>query len=352
LRKDSLDALLVSHPANVYYLSGFRGDDSWLWVGVDQAILLSDSRFTDQIADECVGLEAIIRKPGRGQTLVSTAADVARSAGWRRLAVESTSLHVADWEKLRADLPDGDWRPSEGYVEDLRVIKDEHEIETMRSAVAIAQRAFAVLRATLRPEDREKDLADGLESTVRRLGGDGSAFPPICAVGPRAALPHAIPTLHRVEESPILLVDWGARSNRYNSDLTRVLITGPLTPKIEKVYNAVLRAEESAIRAIRPGAIAGEIDQIARHSIEEAGFGRSFTHSTGHGLGLDVHEAPGLRPKADTVLRPGMVVTVEPGIYLKGWGGVRIEDDVLVTPDGHEILTSVPKRLEEICLEA
>jgi Xaa-Pro aminopeptidase len=239
-------------------------------------------------------------------------------------------------------------------VEKLRAVKDSSEVELIREAIAIAQQAFIAFRALLQPDCTEKELADGMEAHVRRFGGWTTSFHSIIAVGPRSALPHASPTNKRVSESPLLLVDWGANGRFYKSDLTRVLLTRrtsaffrpqerPTDPRLETIYRTVLQAQNQAIAKIRPGVKGGEVDAEARSVIAAAGFGDYFSHGLGHGLGLDVHEAPALRPKSETVLEPGMVVTVEPGIYLPDWGGVRIEDDVLVTPDGCEVLTSLPR---------
>ncbi len=191
-------------------------------------------------------------------------------------------------------------------------------------------------------------MADELEYQIRLFGGVCGAFPSIIGVGPRAALPHGRPTREaKIGDSDFVLIDWGARGRLYHSDLTRVLVTGRLSPELQQVYGVVLAAQRAAIAAIRPGAIMKEIDATARQVIADAGYGERFGHSLGHGIGLAVHEQPRLAPDQDRPLAPGMVVTVEPGIYLPGWGGVRIEDDVLVTEDGHEVLTSVPKELEE-----
>ena len=205
-----------------------------------------------------------------------------------------------------------------------------------------------MLRATVRPEQTEKELADELACQLRLFGAKDCAFPSIVAVGPRAALPHAVPGANRVGEGEILLVDWGADEGLYNSDLTRVLVTGRISPKLRRVYGVVLDAQTKAIAAVRPGVTGHDVDAVARGVIAKAGFGRFFGHGLGHGLGLEVHEAPRLAVNNLTVLKPGMVVTVEPGIYLPGWGGVRIEDDLLVTRHGHEVLTNVPKQLEEV----
>jgi Xaa-Pro aminopeptidase len=249
------------------------------------------------------------------------------------------------------------WKGAADRVEKLRAVKDESEIDQIRDAIRIAERSFAVFRALLRPEDSEKDLCDAMEGYVRRAGGQGSSFPPIIAVGERAALPHAPPTSRVVGSADLLLVDWGATGpTSYKSDLTRVLDTRTKTSslastaatKLEEVYAVVLKAQETALRAVRPGAAGRDVDAAARQVIADAGFGDYFGHGLGHGIGLQIHEAPAVRPNSDAVLQAGMVITLEPGIYLPGWGGVRIEDDVLVTPDGAEVLTHVPKQLEEM----
>jgi Xaa-Pro aminopeptidase len=212
-----------------------------------------------------------------------------------------------------------------------------------------------MFRAMLRREDDEKSLADGMEMYLRRAGGKCGSFPAIVAGGPRAALPHAPPTGARVGDQPLLLVDWGASGTFYKSDLTRVLWWrengARPTEKLAEIYAVVLEAQRRAIAAVRPGTEAPKVDAAARSYIADAGYGSYFTHGLGHGLGLQVHEAPSLRPTSTTVLEAGMVVTIEPGVYLPGWGGVRIEDDVLVTADGVEVLTNCPKDLEACGIE-
>jgi Xaa-Pro aminopeptidase len=350
---EGLDAVLVTHPSNVTYLTGFTGESSYLALGRDRGVLVSDGRFTEQLAEECPDLEAYIRPPSK--TLPEATAAVLAKLGFRSVGFESAHLSVAEHATLCGLLPAVSWKGGRNLVEQLRAVKDEGEVAAIREAVRFAERAFAMFRAMLGPEDTEKGLSDALETYVRRAGGRCTSFPSIVAVGARAALPHAPPTDRRVGTSELLLVDWGASGRLYKSDLTRVLLprsysaaAGP-TPdreyvaKFEEVYGVVLRAQQRALRAIRAGVAAGDVDAEARAEITEAGFGPYFTHSLGHGLGLQVHEAPLLKPGATVVMRPGMVVTVEPGVYLPGWGGVRIEDDVLVTPDGCEVLTSVPK---------
>jgi Xaa-Pro aminopeptidase len=254
---------------------------------------------------------------------------------------------VASFETLKEKAKAVEWASLPPRVEALRAVKDRDEVEAIRTAVGQAERAFAMLRAGLAGGDSEKDAADALEGYLRKCGASSAAFPPIVAVGPRAALPHATPTAGaKVGDSDFVLVDWGASAGAYKSDLTRVLVTGKVTPKFERVYRTVLAAQERGIAALRPGATAAEVDAAARSVIEEAGLGPFFTHGLGHGIGLEIHENPFFRRENPAKLKAGMVVTIEPGIYLPDWGGIRIEDDVLVTPDGPEVLTRVPKSLE------
>jgi Xaa-Pro aminopeptidase len=346
VKEEALDALLVSNPYNVTYLTGFSGDSSWLVLGRGRALLVSDFRFTEQIAEECPGLDTHIRLPG--QTLQQAVAGVLGKLGFRAVGFESAALTVADLESLREALPAVQWKGAADRVERLRAVKDASELAEVREAVGFAEKAFAMWRAMLRPDEREKDLGDALEFYIRRAGGRGSSFPPIVAVGERAALPHAPPTHKTLEEAALVLIDWGASGRFYKSDLTRVLATRRISPKLEKVYRVVFKAQEQALRGIRPGVQAQDVDAKARAVIAAAGYGPYFGHGLGHGLGLQVHEAPALRQNSDAVLQAGMVMTVEPGVYLPGWGGVRIEDDVLVTPDGCELLSSVPKDLDSL----
>lgn len=353
LKEEQLDALLVSNPVNVTYLTGFSGDSSYLILGRKRTILVSDGRFTEQLAEECPEVETVIRPPD--QALPQATAEVLHKLGYRAIGFESAHLTVSDLEGLKELVPTADWKPGAKRVEQLRAVKDASEIEQIREAIRIAERAFAIFRAMLRPDDREKDLADALEMYIRRAGGRASSFPSIVAVAERSALPHAPPTDRAVADSPLLLVDWGACGRFYKSDLTRVLLPRNYSifarsrradGKLEKVYATVQQAQERAIQAVRPGVKAQEVDAVARGTIAEAGFGKNFVHGLGHGIGLQVHEAPAVRSNSTDILEAGNVVTIEPGIYLPGWGGIRLEDDVLVTEEGAEVLTSVPKDLE------
>ncbi len=348
VKKAGAEALLVTNFTNVTYLTGFTGDDSYLLLHADGEVVLSDSRYTTQLGEECPGVDMHIRS--QGTTMLEAIAKVVKSAKIGRLGLEAESITLALRDKLAEKLSKVELAPTCGLVEQLREVKDRDEIARLRKAVWQAEKAFGVLRATLRPEKTEKQVADELEHQMRLFGSRNRSFQSIVAAGSRAALPHAVPSDRRVGESDFILVDWGADEGLYRSDLTRVLVTGKISAKFERIYKLVLAAQAQAIAAIRPGAVCQDINRTARRVIAKAGFGRYFGHGLGHGLGLDIHEAPRLAAKIETALKPGMVVTVEPGVYLRGWGGVRIEDDVLVTRDGHEVLTHVPKKLEELII--
>jgi Xaa-Pro aminopeptidase len=284
--------------------------------------------------------------------LIEAVAQVVGNLGYRRLTFETGAILVSDFEELRRTVSRVDWIGRDGWVEELRQIKDDLEIAELCEAIRIAERAFLMFRAGLREEDTEKAAADALEGYLRHCGATSASFPPIVAAGRRSALPHASPTsTSRLGDGEFVLVDWGATATQYRSDLTRVIVTGKVSSKFEKIYRTVLAAQERGIAAIRPGVRGSDVDAEARSVIEEAGFGAFFNHGLGHGIGMEIHEAPRLRKGSDAVLQPGMVVTVEPGIYLPDWGGIRIEDDVLVTEDGREVLTHVAKSFDSVRLE-
>lgn len=340
------NALLVTDFTNVTYLTGFTGEDSYLLLRGDEAVILSDPRYTTQLGEQCADMDCHIRRPG--VSMLKALVKVLRSSKIRCLGIEGESMTVALRDQIAGALPKLKIVPTSGLAERLRAIKDKGEIAQIRQAVWHAEKAFAVLRATLRPEKTEKQVSDELEHQMRVFGAKDRAFPSIVGVGSRAALPHAEPSHRRIEESGFVLVDWGANQGLYHSDLTRVLVTGKISPKLERIYRVVLTAQTQALAAIRPGAKAQDVDRAAREVIAKAGFGRHFGHGLGHGLGLQVHEAPRLAGDSQAVLKPGMVVTVEPGIYLPGWGGVRIEDDVLLTRQGPVLLTNLSRQLEEM----
>jgi Xaa-Pro aminopeptidase len=349
MRQEEAASLLVTSETNVSYLSGFSGDSSALILTAGRAFAVTDGRYGEQFARECPGLEVHVRPVG--QPLMAGVAEVLAKLGAGCSAFEAPHLTVAQHQALAEAAPTIALRGVGGWVEALRMVKDDVELAAIRDSIAVAERAFAELRPQIQPGRTEKDLADSLEFAMRRRGATAAAFPPIVAVGRRAALPHARPSPSaRAGDDDFLLIDWGASGRPYKSDLTRMVVTGTVTPMFERVYRAVLEAQTRAIDAIRPGTSARAIDAEARASLKAAGLGESFSHSLGHGIGMDIHEMPFLGRDPDVELRPGMVMTVEPGVYLPDWGGVRIEDDVLVTPEGCEVLTGVPKDLDSVRL--
>jgi Xaa-Pro aminopeptidase len=347
VRKTDADAILITSELNVTYLTGFTGDSSFLLVtNAGDELIISDMRYATHIEGECPGLPMSIRGPG--VKIIEALPKVLKSAKLSSIAIETSAMTVAFHEELNTALKNIELVGTSGLVEELREIKDKEEVAEIREAVGLAERAFAVVRSSLRPEQTEKELLDALEAQVRLFGGECTAFWPIVGVGSSGAMGHYRPGRERcVGDADFVLIDWGAKANLYLSDLTRVLVTGKLTSRFEKIYETVLAANRAAIKAIRPGAIMQDVDGVARKVIERAGYGKKFGHSLGHGFGLQIHEGPWLRMKEDRPLKAGMVVTVEPGIYIPGWGGVRIEDDILVTRDGYEELSSVGKDLAD-----
>lgn len=356
----SLDAILVTGPENVTYLTGFAGEASYLVVGPKLAVLVTDPRFEDQAKDECPelgkpgGLDLHVRR--HDETTPEAAAAVLAKAGAKAVGVEGNRVTLGELEAFRALAPKAAFTPLPGPVEVLRATKDPGEVEKIKDSIRVAERAFRMFVATIGENDTEKEMVDSLECYIRRCGARWSSFPPIVAVGERGALPHAPPTSRPLADGSKLLIDWGA-DLIYKSDLTRV-IRNPygtaLTRRnkfertghsLEKVYAAVLSAQDAAAAALRHGAEAKAVDAAARKALTVAGYEQFFTHGLGHGIGLEIHEAPRIRSNSNDVLEAGMVVTLEPGVYIPGWGGVRIEDDFLVTRDGCQRLTTLPREL-------
>jgi len=342
----AVDSLLVTGPANVRYLTGFTGDSSWLFLNATNTVILSDTRYETQLQNECPGLDVEIRDAA--STINDLAAKVAGRAKARRIGIEADYVTMSQHGTLAEKLASFEVVPTSGLVERLREVKDKWELEQIRQAIHIAERGIAVVRSSLRFDQTETEIRYLLEAAMRSFGSTGPAFEPIVGVGPTAALPHAHAGQRRVSESPILLIDWGAQTeSHYRSDLTRVFMTGKPTRQMEQVYKVVLAAQQAAILAIRPGVKCADVDKIARGMIADAGFGKYFGHGLGHGFGLEIHESVRMSPLSDQVFEAGMVVTVEPGIYLPGKFGVRIEDDLVVTASGNEVLSNVPREFEE-----
>ncbi len=345
MKRASVDGLMVSGLANVRYLTGFTGDSSWLFLNSTNCILLSDTRYETQLATECPDLDVEIRDSG--STIIDVAAKIIAKAHCRKPGIEADHLTVAQHRSLSDKISNAELIATSGLVERLREIKDKWELEQIRTAIEYAQRGIGVVRSSLRSDQSETELRYLLEASMRSFGAAGTGFEPIVGVGPTAALPHAHAGTRQVAEHPVLLIDWGAATHTgYRSDLTRVFITGRSTKQIELVYKTVLAAQQAAIKAIRPGVKCAEVDRIARGMIERAGFGKYFGHGLGHGFGLEIHESVRVNPISEREFETGMVVTVETGIYLPGKFGVRIEDDILVTEDGNEVLSNLEREFD------
>ena len=341
----SADGMLISNLNNVHYLTGFTGTAAFLFISPEQQILASDARYSIQLQQECPDLEIDIRDVDA--SLMDSAQRLIKSFGWRELAIESAHLTKANFDELQSRLPEIHLIDSTEAVERLRMIKDEQEIAAIRKSIQINETAFQNTVAAATAQQTEREFSFALEAEMRRLGAAGVAFDTIVGVGPRAALPHARPSDKTLGSASNFLVDWGANVEGYLSDLCRMVITGDPEPKLVEIYDIVLRAQAAAIAQIQPGIEARTVDQAARSVIKQAGFEEFFQHGTGHCFGLEIHEPPYLSPSSDVILTPGMVLTVEPGIYLPGIAGVRIEDDILVTDSGYEVLSNLPKALEQ-----
>ena len=344
IRQWGCNALLVSHAKDIRYLTGFIGDDSWLVVpaGASNVTVISDFRFQEEIQRIAPHVAVIMRQKGLAQELQKLTAQ----KNYQRIAFQASHVTVAGRRVLAKALGAKNLMPVDDGLLAQRAVKDVVEVRAIRRALKIQQEAFQHTVEQIEPGQSEQQIAAHLEYQMRILGADGCAFPTIVAAGSNASLPHAIPSNRKVKKGQIILIDWGAVWNGYCSDLTRVVVVGGMPARMREIYQIVLDAQRAAIDAIASGKPLSEIDAMARQVIVKAGYGDRFGHSLGHGLGLDVHEQPTLSAKSKGQLVPGQVVTVEPGIYLPGVGGVRIEDDVLVTERGRRVLSDLPTGLE------
>ncbi len=346
---DPIEALLVIYLENIHYLTGFTGSNAVLIVTADRDVFITDGRYSLQSATEVPGFERVI--PATGTDMGEAAAELVQRLGLRRVGYEKAHLTVAAFDGMKSNFPESVTLVGKAnLVETLRRTKDADEVAAIRSAVVVADACFEFIRKTAKVGMTERELAWQMEVFMRHThGAQKLSFDSIVGCGPNSALIHGRPSDRKLGESggpEFLLCDFGAQLNGYCSDLTRTfVIGGEPTDRMRTLYNAVHESLALALAAIRPGVPGKDVDAIAREFLTKAGLGETFAHGLGHGLGRVVHDGPGLSAKADLVLTPGMVVTVEPGAYLKGFGGVRIEDDVLVTETGCEILTKSPKEL-------
>ena len=353
LQQEGLDAALITNEVNVRYLTGFTGDSTYLVIGDGNPILLSDGRYESQIASQCPGFEARIRSPSDLLPDLTRDALKLLDSGINRtprVGIEAQHLTLASYRNLMTGVCEVEFVETLGMVESLRMIKDETEIATTRFAVKVAQEAFTEVLPQIRGNWTELEVVYALEASMRRRGAEGCSFAPIVGAGAGAALPHYQPSDRRIGGANCLLIDWGALCGGYASDLTRTLKLAASGDDFAHAHAVVLEAQLAAIAAIKPGVSTRVVDTAAREVLRAAGMEQAFKHGLGHGVGLQIHESPRMSAVGDDPLQSGMIITVEPGVYFEGEFGIRIEDDVLVTETGCEVLSDLPKGLDDHCL--
>jgi Xaa-Pro aminopeptidase len=345
LRSAHIDAVLVTHMANIRYLCGFSGSAGMLLVHGGRVLKLTfftDGRYTQQAAEEVKGARVVICR----QPIVVEACEGVRRSRTKLLGFEAEHLPYSSYQQLRQLLRGkARLKPLVGLVERLRLIKDSDEIQNIRRAVILGANLLPAALSVIKPGIKETEIAAELELQARRSGAEGMSFETIVAAGARSALPHGRASSQPIPASGFIILDYGVILAGYCSDMTRTVHVGPVPPKRRRMYEAVREAQLASIEAVRPGIAAGEVDRAGRELLKKAGYDTYFTHSTGHGVGIEIHEGPRIAKGQVEKLAPGMVITIEPGIYIPDDGGVRIEDMVLVTASGHEVLTPAAKDL-------
>ncbi len=336
-----LDALLVSALPNIRYLTGFTGSNGLLLIWPESAILLTDPRYAIQARAETRVRVRVVRGP-----LIKVALSIIKRNKLKTIGFESSRIVHDTFAALSRELPLGaTLEPTQGLVEGLRMVKSPVEVDRIRQAVETNSAAFAATIGHLSPGVREYELAAELEHQMRRLGAESAAFETIALSGSNTALPHGHPSAKPLQDNELVLIDMGARRSGYTSDMTRMVFLGRPSDRVRRLYGAVLEAQLAALSVVRDGVRAEAVDRAARQVLGKHGLEKQFVHSTGHGLGLEIHEPPRLGRREKAKLKAGMVVTVEPGVYLEGFCGIRIEDTVLVTRTGCEVLTPTTKEL-------
>lgn len=338
--KNHADGLIVMSPYNRRYLTGFTGTAGVVLITEDRAMFITDFRYTAQAEDQIFGFEIIEHQ---GPIHEEVAAQV-KKAGLKRVAFEKDHVTFSQYETWK-DALDAELKPVSGLVEKMRLIKTPEEIDVIQKAVDIADAAFEHIQTYIKPGVREIDVSNELEFFMRKKGAASSSFDIIVASGFRSALPHGVASDKTIESGELVTLDFGAYYKGYCSDITRTVAVGEVDEKLKKIYHTVLEAQLRGVNHIKPGMTGIEADALTRDYIKSEGFGEYFGHSTGHGMGMEVHEGPGLSFRSEQKLEPGMVVTVEPGIYVAGTGGTRIEDDIVITEDGNRILSKSSKEL-------
>ena len=341
MQDSALDAVLVTRPENQRYLSGFTGGEAALLITRQKALLLTDFRYYDQVAEEAPDFELVKVEDTASEVLKRCLKELEI----RALGFESTHVPYAQHQEWRQRTRGTRWIPTKDLVENLRLVKDEQELQKMTKAIEIADRACDHMREFIQPGMSEKEVAWELEAHMRTHGAEGVAFSLIVASGPNGAKPHAVPGDRKIQHGEPIVIDMGATFEGYHSDLTRTMCVGEPDERLQEIYGIVLHAQLAAEQGAKPGMTGKELDALARRIVVEAGYGEQFGHGLGHGVGLAIHEGPGVSWRSDDALREGMVCTIEPGIYITGWGGVRIEDMVWFQDGAARVLSKARKEL-------
>jgi len=335
-----IDALLITSAHNRRYAANFTGSAGIVLITQTDAYFITDFRYVEQAKKQAVGFEII----QHGPSIFSEVAKLCQEKGIQKLGFEKDHVTFSTYETLQKQLPVS-LVPVSGLVEKIRMIKSEEEVKTIKIAADIADAAYKHILEFIQPGRTELEVSNELEFFMRKAGATSSSFDTIVASGVRSALPHGVATNKVIEKGDMVTLDFGAIYNGYISDITRTLAVGEPSDQLKEIYQIVLDAQLLGVEKIGPNMTGKEADSICRDYIAKHGYGEQFGHSTGHGIGLEVHEGPGLSFRSDTILVPGMVVTCEPGIYVPELGGVRIEDDLLITENGNEVLTHSTKEL-------
>ena len=345
LPEENLDSLLVSFLPNVRYLSGYSGTNGMILLSAKSSIFFTDFRYKEQAKQQVKNMKVRVVQ----RELFSGLSDVTLLRGKRvKLGLEADHVNCSVYRRLKTLLPDCLLLPTENMVESLRVIKDRSEIGKVRKAVQITDRVFSEILNFIQPGVKERDLSAELGYRMSKYGSSAPQIDIMVASGKRTALPHGVASSKRIKKGEFVTMDFGAVFDGYTADMTRTVVVGKASKKQKKVYNLVLTAQKRAISRAKSRMRACDLDKTARDVIKRAGFGKYFGHGLGHGIGLLVHDKPAVNPTNQVVLEPGMVITIEPGVYIPNWGGVRIEDDVLITQGGCEVLTKSEKTLVEV----
>lgn len=334
LSGEPFDAFLITEMVNIRYLTGFSGTTATMLATHDDSWFLTDSRYITQASEQVSGVNIREYKEN-----LESVAGLLKETGVKRLGFESQQVSFAAVEEMRAKFRGVELEPAKKIVESIRLIKDEPEIEAMRSLISMLAEVFPEARDLIRPGAVERDVAVELEYRLKKLGADGAAFDFIVASGERSALPHGVASGKVIQDREMVVLDWGAKGWGYHSDNTRVLAVGKVSKELENIYKVVLEANLAAIDSVKPGVALKDVDGAARKIIKDAGYGGNFGHGTGHGVGLFIHEDPKVSWSSETTAQTGMVFTIEPGVYLPGKGGARVEDMIHVTYEGCEVLS-------------